>query len=364
MRRFLASACVVLGTLSVWHGGAVNAQSICGAANPGKTMRKAGGSGGGFQLVGDVNRRWKDRDRITVRLYTRDRKLHDLVVAYAGDWGRYANLYLDFGNHRSADVRVTFNPGGGHWSKIGTDAKKTPANQPTMNLALTSRSSRSEIRRVVLHEFGHAMGFIHEHQNPRGGIRWDRPKVYRYFKQTQGWDKAKVDHNIFREYSRDSVNASRFDKKSIMLYSFPKELTTDGSSTSWNTRLSDLDKRHAARLYPWTPHSLVRIRNGVKSGVAFSYKWEGSTKWKRLSTSDRRLKSGGRQDLWKNAGRERKYRDLVVRFDDGKGKTRQFRLKTTAWRPRGVGDYPSFTGAQSYVFRVRNGALSIYRERQ
>ena len=32
-------------------------------------------------------------------------------------------------------------------------------------------SPEEELRSVVLHEFGHALGLIHEHQNPLSGIR-------------------------------------------------------------------------------------------------------------------------------------------------------------------------------------------------
>ena len=51
------------------------------------------------------------------------------------------------------------------------------------------------------HEFGHALGMIHEHQNPaaQGEIPWDKPKVYAYYAQ-QGWSKDDVDTNIFEVY--------------------------------------------------------------------------------------------------------------------------------------------------------------------
>jgi serralysin len=39
--------------------------------------------------------------------------------------------------------------------------------KPTMNYGwMTPDSSDDEVHRVVAHEFGHALGLIHEHQNP------------------------------------------------------------------------------------------------------------------------------------------------------------------------------------------------------
>ena len=77
-----------------------------------------------------------------------------------------------------AEIRITFDPGNS-WSTVGRDALLVPAGSPTINFGwfadvvtdkLVSRVTDQEIRRTVLHEFGHALGFIHEHQSPAAGI--------------------------------------------------------------------------------------------------------------------------------------------------------------------------------------------------
>jgi hypothetical protein len=51
---------------------------------------------------------------------------------------------------------------------------------------LLANTPDQEYSRVVLHEFGHALGAIHEHQHPAAGIPWDKPKVYEYYAR-QHW---------------------------------------------------------------------------------------------------------------------------------------------------------------------------------
>ncbi|WP_437321271.1 matrixin family metalloprotease [Sorangium sp. So ce385] len=36
---------------------------------------------------------------------------------------------------------------------------------------LTLESTQADVESVVLHEFGHALGLIHEHQHPENGIK-------------------------------------------------------------------------------------------------------------------------------------------------------------------------------------------------
>lgn len=105
------------------------------------------------------------------------------------------------------------------------------------------------------HEFGHAIGLAHEHQNPAGGIQWNEQLVIREMaKSPNFWDEQTTRHNILRRYGIDQVNGTHFDPKSIMLYFFPSSWTLNGIGTEENHVLSQLDREFVAgaKMYPKT----------------------------------------------------------------------------------------------------------------
>ncbi len=189
--------------------------------------------------------------------------LIDLVKQFAKEWELYANIRIEFvSNFAEGKIRVGFKEGAGSYSMIGRDALLAPVTLTTMNFGwLTTLPAGSPfIRQVILHEFGHALGFLHEHQTFGTAIPWDKEKVYAYYAEApNNWPKEKVDQNIFYKYSYPSTNYSSFDRQSIMLYPVPKELTTTGDSIPWNMKLSSTDKQYAALFYPFpTPPPTAR----------------------------------------------------------------------------------------------------------
>jgi hypothetical protein len=107
-----------------------------------------------------------------------------------------------------------------------------------------------EYSRTVIHEFGHALGCIHEHQHPDNDIPWDREAAYLYYQRTNGWDRAKVDLNVFQRYSRAQTQFSQFDRDSIMEYPIDESLTVGNYAVGWNRSFSSTDKTFIAACYP------------------------------------------------------------------------------------------------------------------
>jgi hypothetical protein len=195
---------------------------------------------------------WDNGKRLRVLFLDGQASVKSKVEQIAKEWEDHTNLTLDFVASGASDIRVSFLQKGFSWSTVGTDAGTVPRTQATMMFGwLEPNTSQREYQRVVRHEFGHALGLIHEHQNPAavGKIPWDKPKVYAYYAQ-QGWTKDDVDDNIFDLYDEETTNFTTFDPTSIMQYAVPDSLTVGTFSIGWNTALSQPDREFMHRQYP------------------------------------------------------------------------------------------------------------------
>lgn len=178
------------------------------------------------------------------------------VRTYARKWLRYANIKFVFtpSAEPNAHIRISFRQKGS-WSAVGKDALNQaffPTGEPTMNYGWLNAESPIEDYSVVLHEFGHALGLIHEHQSPDSGIRWNRPAVIQDLSgPPNGWDVPTIEHNVFNKYTSGTVSQfTEFDPESIMLYAFPSHWTLDGMQFPENKVLSETDQEFIKQQYP------------------------------------------------------------------------------------------------------------------
>jgi serralysin len=196
--------------------------------------------------------RWPTGTTISIKFLEGDAGLQQRVKDVANGWTSLANLGFDFRNAGDTDMRIAFQQGKGSWSYLGTVCRQIPQDEPTMNYGwLTPDSPDDVLRRVVLHEFGHALGLIHEHQNPQGGIQWNRDAVIRDLSgPPNNWSLETIEFNIFQRNSLSEVTATSVDKASIMMYVIPQSWTLDGFSSDLNSELSVQDKEFIRTAYP------------------------------------------------------------------------------------------------------------------
>jgi Astacin (Peptidase family M12A) len=195
---------------------------------------------------------WDNGRTLRVKFLDGLAEVQNKVAAIAKEWEAVANITFKFVTSGPAEIRISFAEKGFSMSTVGTDALTVAASKSTMNYGwLEPTTQLREYQRVVRHECGHALGMIHEHQNPAalGKIPWDKPKVYAYYAQ-QSWSKADVDSNIFEVYSEDSTNHTAFDPTSIMEYAVPDSLTVGSYAIGWNTEFSPMDTDFMRRQYP------------------------------------------------------------------------------------------------------------------
>lgn len=199
-----------------------------------------------------TNSMWQVGRNLRVRFLNGDSAIQAKVAAEAKEWLKYADLSLTFGSDPQSEIRIEFASDGQSWSQIGTDCLSRPLNQASMHYGwLTKDTPDDEYSRVVIHEFGHALGCIHEHQNPAGNIQWNKDAVYRYYEgPPNNWTKAQVDLNLFQKYGANVTQFSALDPLSIMMYPIPAEFTTNGFTVGWNRQLSAMDKTFISRWYP------------------------------------------------------------------------------------------------------------------
>lgn len=204
--------------------------------------------------MADNNFLWDNGKTLKIKILSGSKNLQDKVKKYASEWTKYANLKFEFVNTGDAQIRVYLGDEKGDYGHVtmglGIRGLMRKPDEFTMHFDTTAFVSEANFRGTVLHEFGHALGLVHEHLSPISGIKWKKESVYGRMKATQGWSKEKTDAQLFKKYSISYTNGTKYDPKSIMHYPIPKWDTEDGYSVDWNYELSDGDKALIAALYP------------------------------------------------------------------------------------------------------------------
>jgi hypothetical protein len=266
-------------------------------------------SAGGFSphFILSLTRRWQQPGQtLKVAFRGGDTPLHRDIATAVTEWTKYANLNFDFGvdsatgNYRTwsrsdttfaADIRVSFDQSG-YYSLVGNDSINGTITRPgeeSLNLEGFDQVRPNDWKNVALHEFGHAIGFEHEHQSPVApcDFRFDNDPGYvlttdsfgQYMPDSEGrrpglytllggppnnWPAAVVDFNLKQLPESHAYDVGPFDKDSIMKYFFPDWMFVSGVTSACytgaeNLVISDGDKQGAAKVYPRAQESIRAV---------------------------------------------------------------------------------------------------------
>jgi hypothetical protein len=273
-----------------------------------RALAALGSASGGLEFVVQRLQRWVPGSTVRVAFLGGDSELHQDIAQLAGSIGEHGNITVDFGfdantgSYRTwseddeeyeAEIRVSFDQGG-YFSLVGTDSIAGDIGPPSgkvggrpgqrsLNLGGFHIQRPASWRGTVLHEFLHALSFHHEHANFRGpcqlAFRWEddpayvpttdsrgvfvpdsegrRPGIYTYLAGAPNfWSRAKVDHNL-KEVRGPGIEASAFDRASVMLYRFPalfyRTANSDCAPQGDGQSLSNGDRAGLQSLYPSEP---------------------------------------------------------------------------------------------------------------
>jgi hypothetical protein len=193
-----------------------------------------------------------------------------LIAEFASGWTRPGiGITLDFGEpgrwHSCGDgpesqIRISFDQPG-YWSAMGADSVTFfLQQQPSMNFSgfdrLTPDNWSDVHKRMVRHEFGHALGLADEDRSPASicETEYDWDNIYRIFGGIE-IGKQWADELLRKESAEPGVTADTFDPKSIMMRAFPIEYYLKGAESVCfaalgRAELSAGDHALVAKLYP------------------------------------------------------------------------------------------------------------------
>ena len=161
-----------------------------------------------------------------------NQKLRKLVIQHAKEWEEHANIFFDFvgKDENPTDIRIALNcttldanvMGNSH---VGLNNRNVPQEKATMKYSIDLKGDEPYFKRIILHEFGHALGLDHEQYHPNSVVIKDRISNKKLY--------------------------SKYDKASIMHYSYDAKSTADNSPIIGSYELSDEDKYFIGTLYPF-----------------------------------------------------------------------------------------------------------------
>jgi len=165
------------------------------------------------------------------------------------NWGLGISFRFVEDNTSNAHIRIEVTTDGKSWSFVGNECADTTivqAGKATMHFGWDIIADPG----TVIHEFGHALGLLHEHQNPMGVPILFNDDVVQEELRARGWSDELTYLNILKKYDQSDIEGTKYDSKSIMHYPYPASWVQSGIAIESNHEISKLDAFYMIQLYP------------------------------------------------------------------------------------------------------------------
>lgn len=216
---------------------------------------------GVFSAMSTKGKTWDVGQTIDICFLDGTDKENERIIQAASVWLLHCNLNFRWTDSiGNSDVRISHKERGA-WSFIGTDANYIPKDRATMNFGWLDDPT-------IIHEFGHFLGRLHEHQHPDKDFDFHKENVLRILgSPPNSWDSNTIYYNVLNMQKNENVIKDDYDRRSIMHYFYPASFTTKGVAFPINKVLSKGDIAHAKKVYPFPPptvndkvlHALITV---------------------------------------------------------------------------------------------------------
>lgn len=200
-------------------------------------------------LLGEGSYLWKKKI-VSVYFMDDDGSIRNQTLQTANEWSTFSGItFVRALSKGNSDIRVSYRTNG-WWSHVGSYALSLGKDSVTLSLDSIYLYDASRTKSVILHEFGHALGLLHEHQHKGLNIPWDSTALYKYYKENFNLDSDWVNENVITKYKSPTAIYCEPDPASIMIYEIPAKVTKNGSfHVDEPLELSPLDKKYINYMY-------------------------------------------------------------------------------------------------------------------
>ncbi|MCU0387147.1 MAG: M12 family metallopeptidase [Chitinophagaceae bacterium] len=194
---------------------------------------------------------WPTGKVITVGFVNGTTEQRVAVLAIAKEWEKHGNIRFEAADVKDAIVRIRLTHSGANYTYIGTDILKADPGENNMQLDQSLfGKNHAELRKVVLHQFGHVLGMVHEFNPPDEGAQWDKVHIQKEFRRA-GWSALDIENNLYGLYTHRITNGWFWDRHSIMHLGIAYRHLNKGIPIYVNEEISEGDSMWLGSRYPF-----------------------------------------------------------------------------------------------------------------